>query len=114
MEVAINDAMISKINDSVNNNEQIVINNFKELKRSKNENKFLNMVYHDYLKHYDTILNEKYKSRNALLNILNHLQHLETSNDFTNTKLLEAKKQQNDILNKLYYIKNEIDDIAEI
>lgn len=77
MEVAINDAMISKINDSVNNNEQIVIKKFKELKRSKNENKFLNMVYHDYLKHYDTILNEKYKSRNALLNIFNHLQHLE-------------------------------------
>lgn len=113
MEVAINDAMISKINDSVNNNEQIVINNFKELKRSKNENKFLNMVYHDYLKHYDTILNEKYKSRNALLNILNHLQHLEKNNYFTSTKLLEAKKQQNDILNKLYHVKNEIDDIIE-
>lgn len=113
MEVAINDAMISKINDSVYNNEIVVINKVKELRRSKNENKFLNMVYHDYIKHYDTIINEKYKSRNALLNILNHLQHLEKNNYFTSTKLLEAKKQQNDILNKLYHVKNEIDDIIE-
>jgi hypothetical protein len=114
MEVAINDIMISKMNDSINNNEQVIINNLKELKCYKNENKFLNMVYHDYIKHYDTILNEKYKSRAAYRNIFNYLNKLKTNEELTSIKLLEVKNQQNKTLNKLYYIKNEIDDISQL
>lgn len=114
MDIANNDIMFSNVQQYTQKMDDMVINKVKELKRSQEENQFLNMVYKDYLNHYDHILNEKYKTRNALFNIYKHLENIERTNDFTNNKLLQAKKEQNSVLNKLYHVKSEIDSITNL
>ena len=114
MDIADNDILIHNTNKFIEHTNKSIVNKVKELRRSKNENQFLNMVYTDYLKHYDYMLNEKYKTRAALLNIFQHLENIEKTNDFTNDQLMQTKKEQNNILNKLYHIKSEIDDITNL
>ena len=72
------------------------------------------MIYQDYLNHYDHMLNQKILTRNALLNIYKHLDNIENKNNFTNTQLLQAKQEQNNVLNKLYNVKKEIDTLTNL
>ena len=114
MDVAQNDILLYNIQKRSNDMNNLVIDKVKELKRSNEENKFLNMIYQDYLNHYDHMLNQKIQTRNALLNIYKHLDNMENKNNFTNTQLLQAKQEQNTVLNKLYNIKKEIDTLTNL
>jgi hypothetical protein len=114
MDIANNDILYQQIRDSINNSNKVILEKFKETKRSKDENEFLNMVYQDYLKYYDHILNEKYKTKNALTYIYKHLENMEHSNNFTNDQLVGAKHEQNNILNKLYHVKNELEYLTNL
>lgn len=111
MEIANDDIAIVEINSSINNANAEFVKKFKEMKRTKDENKLLNVFYSDYLKHYDYIVNEKIKTKSALINIFKHLENLQQNNDITNEQLKLAKNEQLNVLNKIHNVKNELDDI---
>ena len=73
MDIAKNDVILSNIKESMQTNKNDIIKKLVEIKRTKDENKFVNMIYSDYQNYYDYIINEKIKTKNALLNILKHL-----------------------------------------
>ena len=112
MEIAKQDIIVSNIANIVDSKNNILINKFNELNRTKNENKFIDLIYNDYLHYYDHILNEKYKTKAALINILKHLMNIENNNLITNEQLKFAKLQQNVILSRLYNVKRELDNVT--
>jgi hypothetical protein len=109
MDIAQNDAILSNIKESMQDNKNDIIKKLVEIKRAKDENKFVNVIYSDYQNYYDYIINEKIKTKNALLNILKHLGSLKRDNIITNDMLVQTKKEQNDVLSKLYNVKSELE-----
>ena len=109
MDIAKNDVILSNIKESMQTNKNDIIKKLVEIKRTKDENKFVNMIYSDYQNYYDYIINEKIKTKNALLNILKHLESLKRDNIITNDMLVQTKKEQNDVLTKLYNVKSELE-----
>tara|TARA_X000000950_G_C13329570_1_gene424000 strand:+ start:156 stop:503 length:348 start_codon:yes stop_codon:yes gene_type:complete len=114
MDIAENDILLYNIKKRTNDANNQIINKAIQLKNQKNQNRFLNLIYQDYLNHYDYMLNQKIKTRNALLNVYKHLENIENNNNFTNTQLVHAKNEQNNVLNKLYNIKKEIDSLTNL
>ena len=90
-------------------NQTNIIEKLRNIKENKEQNKFLNLIHEDYSKYYDHIVNQKYKSIIALMNIYYHLKSIEKTNEIANENLLRTKIEQKETLDKIYNIKRELD-----
>tara|TARA_Y100000741_G_C18180603_1_gene529164 strand:- start:644 stop:991 length:348 start_codon:yes stop_codon:yes gene_type:complete len=114
MNIANNDILYQKLKNSVNNSNKIFIDKFKEAKRRKDENEYLNMIYNEFLKHYEIILNEKYKTETALTILFRHLENIEKHDTYSKEQSAAAKYEKKELIKKINHIKNEIETLAKI
>ena len=111
-EVACQDLVKIKIDNEILRRKKILLDNFKELKKTKEENEFYNMILNDYTAYYDFIKSEKHKQINQLEEIADYLENLKLTSSNLEDKTLTIKSDQLEILNKIKTIKEELDSIT--
>jgi hypothetical protein len=84
-------------------------NNFNNLKQLQNQNDFLIFVKNDYDTYYNALINQKKQQQQYLNNLSNYIQNAMFHNGLTENSLNSAKKQHEDIVNKLNSIKSDLD-----
>ena len=114
MEIAIHDKILDDLQNELKNKKDMLKNKYETLNTVKDSNEFLSDVLEDYDKYYNYILEQKQQQEVTMKNIIYHIDKIIKEENLSNESLLEAKKEQTNILNEIDKIKNEIDDIILI
>tara|TARA_E500000178_G_C16819672_1_gene660898 strand:- start:470 stop:838 length:369 start_codon:yes stop_codon:yes gene_type:complete len=114
MEIAIHDKILDDLQNELKNKKDMLKNKYETLNTVKDSNEFLSDVLEDYDKYYNYILEQKQQQEVTMKNIIYHIDKIIKEENLSNESLLEAKKEQTNILNEIDKVKNEIDDIILI
>jgi|TARA_A100001015_G_scaffold250597_1_gene289094 translation initiation factor 2B subunit (eIF-2B alpha/beta/delta family) len=114
MEIAIHDKILDDLQNELENKKNMLKNKYENLNTVKESNEFLSDVLEDYDKYYKFILEQKQQQEVTMKNIIYHIDKIIKEENLSNESLLEAKKEQNTILNEIDKVKNEIDEIILI
>ena len=108
MEVGNRDKRMRALSSKKEELEKTLINNFKRIESTKNDNTYLENVYDEYKKHYSAIIETKNKQMKLLENLIKYLEdnlEKETGEMKRNLKeelnlaKRESEKLKKDILN---------------
>ena len=114
MDLALKDLKLLKYKKQIDENRQILIENYKHLKKNTKANQFLQGVLDDYKKHFDYIIKEKEKQYNTLNMISNYLNKISEEVKMSDTLIHESEIEQGKILNELNKLKLEIDELSVV
>ena len=87
---------------------------YKDLQKTALENKLFQSILNDYEKYYNYIVNEKQQQYDALKQISSHLDGLDFESALTNEETDNLKEDQKEILSRLSFIRNELDDLIRV
>lgn len=111
MIVAIRDKRIASLQTQIENRRKLLASNNKNLKIITDENEYLNEIANDYNKYFDYIKENKEQQIKAFDLIYKYLERLIKSNNYTEEEMINATREQKEILEQIDLIKNELDDI---
>lgn len=113
MDIYNKDQTLSDIKQKIKENKEDLIKTYKELSKSKENNKYLKDVYNDYEDYKNSIIKSKKLQETQILSLLHYLEKSMTEGSLTERMLKEAKNEETLLLNKLNKIRNEIKDIQD-
>jgi translation initiation factor 2B subunit (eIF-2B alpha/beta/delta family) len=112
MQLACKDVIQRRIVEEIRKRENILLNTYKTLQATANDNEIFQSVLDDYEKYYDNIKEQKEKQSFALKNISDYLENkISETSDLNNQEEI-LKDEQRQILTKLDKLRNELDEIA--
>lgn len=111
MIVAIRDKRIASLQNQIENRRKLLLENGKNLKVITDENEYLREIADDYNKYFDYIKEKKEQQIKAFDLIYKYLERLIKSNNYTEEEMINATREQKEILDKINLIKVELDDI---
>lgn len=111
MIVAIRDKRIALLQSQIDDRRKLLLENRKKIKIITDENEYLKEISDDYDKYFDYIKNKKEQQIKAFDLIYKYLERLIISNEQTEEELINATREQREILEKINTIKTELDDI---
>jgi len=114
MQVACNDIIQKKIEEEIKNRERSLRETYKDLQTTALENKLFQSILNDYEKYYNYIVNEKQQQHDAFKQISDHLDGLEFESTLTKDETDNLKNDQKEILSRLSFIRNELDDLVRV
>jgi chromosome segregation ATPase len=112
-EIACSDLISLKLDSEIKRRKKILLDTFKEVKETSDQNEFYQMILNDYSDYYKYMKNEKYKQISQLEIISKYLENLKKSSISLNEKNNNLKKDQIEILNQIQNLKNEINDLTD-
>ena len=104
---------ITKIENEIAKRKSFLLEKRKNLNNIIKDNEFLKDVKNDYDKYYNSILSDRHNQYLALQKINEHIQNIITEGKLTDEDIIQAKKEQTNILNELNVIKNNLDDLTQ-
>ena len=113
MIVAIRDSKIAALQNQINDRRKLLIENNKKLKEVVDENDYLKEVANDYNKYFGYIKEKKEQQVKAFDLIYKYLERLIKSNEYTEEEMINAIREQREILEQINIIKQELDDIID-
>ena len=111
MIVAIRDKRIASLQIQIENRRKLLASNNKKLKIITDENEYLNEIANDYNKYFDYIKENKEQQIKAFDLIYKYLERLIKSNNYTEEEMINATREQKEIVEQIDLIKNELNDI---
>ena len=114
MDIALDDKKVCKTKLLIQEKNNYLENNLKNLKKTQSDNIFLAEVVDDYIKYFSLIKNQKEQQYEALRKITDYIDNINKTNDITEHLLRESKQDQLDILQRMKAIKHKIDSITSI
>ena len=99
---------IIRLDELIRKKEEMLMNKKRELMMISHDNCFLQGVQNDYNKYYNYISREKQKQIEALTYLNDYINNLIVSNGLTDHDIMDAKMEQNKILNEIEKIKMNI------
>jgi site-specific recombinase XerD len=114
MQTACNDIMQKKIEMEIESREKDLRETYKDLQKTVLENEFFQSVLDDYEKYYSYIIGEKQKQYDAFQAISEHLDKLNLESSLTQEQTNQLKYDQKEILNRLGFIRRELDEIVRV
>lgn len=113
MIVAIRDNKIAALQNQINDRRNLLIENNKKLKEVVDENEYLKEVANDYNKYFEYIKEKKEQQVKAFDLIYKYLERLIKSNEYTEEEMINAIREQREILEQINMIKEELNDIID-
>jgi len=111
MIVAIRDRKISALQNQINDRKNLLVENNKKLQEFVDENEYLKEVVNDYNKYFEYIKEKKEQQVKAFDLIYKYLERLIKSNEYTEEEMINAIREQREILEQINTIKQELNDI---
>jgi len=111
MIVAVRDKNIKSLQEQISNRKRLLRENNHKLNIILNENEYLNEISGDYQKYFEYIKDQKEHQIKAFSLIHKYLERLIKSNSITEAEMVNAIRDQRDILEKINNVKSELDDI---
>ena len=111
-EIACNDLISLKLDNEIKRRKKILLDTYKEIKETSEQNEFYNIILGDYNNYYDYMKNEKHNQITQLELISKYLENLKNTSISLNDKNNNLKKDQIEILTQIQNLKNEINEIT--
>jgi uncharacterized protein (DUF3084 family) len=111
MDLVIRDKNIELLQLQIQDRKKLLLEKYKTINKIAQENEFLGDVANDYERYYNYIVEQKKQQIIAYENLLAYLGNLILNTALTTSSIENAKNQQKEILNKINYIKREINEI---
>jgi glutamyl-tRNA reductase len=111
LNLAQRDHYLKQITEIIEAKKQLLMDKQKKLKKEEKGNDFLKKVREDYKTYYTYIIQEKKKQYNAMAVLKKYIDELIISENLTDDKILDAKKEQKIILEELNTIKESLDNL---
>ncbi len=112
MIVAIRDKRIASLQNQIEDRKKLLLENNNKLRIITDENEYLNEVANDYDKYFSYIKEQKEQQVKAFDLIYKYLERLIKSNKYTEEEMLNALREQKEILDKINSVKSELDNIV--
>ena len=113
MIVAIRDSKIAALQNQIIDRRNLLIENNKKLKEVVDENEYLKEVANDYNNYFEYIKEKKEQQVKAFDLIYKYLERLIKSNEYTEEEMINAIREQREILEQINMIKQELNDIID-
>lgn len=113
MEISEKDLMLNQIQSEIEKINKYLQSKRQEIKKTKKENKFLEMVHDDYEQYYNYIKEQKQQQINQMEFILKYLEKSMKEAGLTEQKVRQTKHEQRTIIKKIKQIKKELDEIIK-
>jgi hypothetical protein len=106
--IAKNDMFIEDIQDIIENRKKLLLDKFKELNKTMEENDNLINVYSDNLSYYETIINDKKKLIKSLNYIVAYLETIIDDSTIAKERREDANREKKEIIKLIEDKENEI------
>lgn len=101
MELAQRDRLFIEIKNKIQCKQNALLDRFETIKTASSENKLLEGVLQDYVKHYQETLDTQKQQENALLILRDYLENISNTLEQSNEKMEYLKSERSQIINKL-------------
>ena len=112
MDIFKKDMILKQIASEIKNNRTAISHNVVALHNLKQENSSLSDIYEDYKGYHDYIVNMKKEQELQILRLLHYLEKNMIDSNLTERMLQEAKHEQSILLEKLYDVRNDLEDVV--
>lgn len=100
-----------RLEDAIYDEKIKLINSVEQLEEERETNEFLNEIAQDYKKYHSTLLEQKQKQQEQLVNILNYLDSLLDTQAVTKHTLSHTKNEQKRLVKEIKQIQKDMDNI---
>lgn len=104
--------ILKQIACEIKKNRNNLHGNLRDLRVFQKDNKFLSQVYGDYKDYHNYIINQKKDQEIQILRLLHYLEKNMIDSNLTERMLEEAKHEQSILLEKLYDVRNDLEDVV--
>ena len=104
--------VLKQIACEIKKNRNNLHGNLRDLRVFQKDNKFLRQVYGDYKDYHNYIINQKKDQEIQILRLLHYLEKNMIDSNLTERMLEEAKHEQSVLLEKLYEVRNDLEDVV--
>ena len=104
--------ILKQIACEIKKNRNNLHGNLRDLRVFQKDNKFLRQVYGDYKDYHNFIINQKKDQEIQILRLLHYLEKKMIDSNLTERMLEEAKHEQSILLEKLYEVRNDLEDVV--
>ena len=104
--------VLKQIACEIKKNRNNLHGNLRDLRVFQKDNKFLRQVYGDYKDYHNYIINQKKDQELQILRLLHYLEKNIIDSNLTERMLQEAKHEQSILLEKLYEVRNDLEDVV--
>lgn len=113
MEVYNKDLLLNTIKCQIQKSKKQLVKNFRDLEKSKKDNKFIKDVYEDYKDYKNYIVGLKKDQEIQILSLLHYLEKNMLEANLTQRMVDEARNEEKILLNKLSKIRGELKELTE-
>lgn len=107
------DELFIQLNHEIIQKKMFLLDKRKQLEKQLKTNEFLHIVKEDYKNFYEIILQQKREQYAALLLLNKYIKKIKKSGELSKHNMLDAKLEQEKILDELSKIKESINQLAE-
>ena len=107
-----NTHILALIQEQIQAKRKLLLKKQKELKKKENQNEFLSQIRNDYAKYYDFIIEQKRQQMESMQMLQRYIDDIIISEKLTDQDLMNAKKEQEYIVNQLKTVKYNLDEIV--
>ena len=111
-DIACNDLISLKLDNEIKRRKKILLDTYQDVKETKEQNEFYQMILDDYSNYYKYIIDEKHNQISQLEIISKYLENLKITSIDLNEKNNNLKRDQIEILNQIKNLKYEINQIT--
>ena len=104
--------VLKQIACEIKKNRNNLHGNLRDLRVFQKDNKFLRQVYGDYKDYHNYSINQKKDQELQILRLLHYLEKNIIYSNLTERMLQEAKHEQSILLEKLYEVRNDLEDVV--
>ena len=104
--------VLKQIACEIKKNRNNLHGNLRDLRVFQKDNKFLRQVYGDYKDYHNYIINQKKDQELQILRLLHYLEKNIIDSNLTDRMLEEAKHEQSILLEKLYDVRSDLEDVV--
>ena len=104
--------VLKQIACEIKKNRNNLHGNLRDLRVFQKDNKFLRQVYGDYKDYHNYIINQKKDQELQILRLLHYLEKNIIDSNLTDRMLDEAKHEQSILLEKLYDVRSDLEDVV--
>ena len=111
MEIACSDSRIRILQREIEIRKRELRGKLIGLKSAQQDNEFLGDVVADYERYYADMKRSKENEATALAMLVEYMDSVTASTQLTKEALAQTKKQQKELMGKIEYIREEIDEL---
>ena len=111
MELARRDLQLLLIRKKIREKKERILEKFKDIRKIQRENREFEKIKNDYQSYFENVYLIKNQQKNALENLLYHLDEITEIATISDEEILEMKKDRKEINDKLNKINNKLNEI---